>query len=274
MATISDQLFGFLVDFLRPVAAFCLRRGIKIQDAGEAFKRAFIQAAEIELKLKTESASGSRLAVMTGLHRRDVTRLWREGESTKEEAEGSLLTRVIGQWRSDKRFSSSNGRPRVLGAEGANSEFVELIHSVSKDLNPYTVLFELERLKAVTKDDGKVKLLADAYQPGPNVRAGLGLLSRDVADLVLAVEENVFDSPVVPNLHIATSYDNISQKSEAEIRKWLLEQGAEFHEKARRYLSKHDLDISPDTAKPPGGVRVALGNFSIVSTPSKTEKDS
>lgn len=272
MTVLSQRLFPFLVEFLRPLAAFCLRRGVKIQDTGEALKRAFIKAAETELEHRSESPSGSRLAVMTGLHRRDVTRLWRDGESAESGADGSLLTRIIGQWRSDKRFSTGNGRPRILEGEGANSEFVSLIQSVSKDLNPYTVLFELERLQAVARDGTRVKLMAEAYQPRADIGEGLSLLSRDVGDLIHAVEENVFDPQPIPNLHIATSYDNISQERVSEIRAWFMEEGAAFHEKARNFLSKSDLDISPDTAKAPGGVRVVLGNFSLVQLPSGKER--
>ena len=58
-----------------------------------------------------------------------------------------------------------------------------------------------------------------------------------------------------------TEYDNISISDFPEIRKWLIKEGAAFHNKARGYLSQFDLDINP---KPDheGGARVTVGTFS------------
>ena len=259
-----------LVLLLRPLVKFCLKRSLKIQDLLEASKVAFLKAAEAELQSEGTEVSMSRRSVMSGLHRRDVMRLWRDEAPPKDK--GSLLTRVIGQWQSDKRFMTKQGRTRMLSVEGKDSEFVQLCASVSQDLNPYTVLFELERVGIVERSGDKLKLSERVYVPQGDVLAGIELLSRDLEDIVGGVEENVFEDPPVKNLHIKTDYDNVIVSALPKIREWFLHEGVAFHERARQFLSQFDKDINPSLKESEGGARVALGAFSRVIEKKKEEQ--
>jgi len=259
-----------LKQLLRPVARFCLNRSIKIQDGIEMLKHAFLEVAKEELEREGRLISNSRLSVMTGLHRRDVVRLLLDGIVVTENA--PLLLRVIGQWQQDRRFTSKAGKPRPLSIEGKKSEFVDLVQSVSKDLNPYTVLFELERVGAVQRDDEMLELRADVYVPSGDVKESLGLLGRDIEDLVLAVEENVFRTPSIPHLHIKTQYDNIALPAIQELRQWCVEFGARIHAEVREKLSKYDKDLNPRLADEDGGAVIAFGTFSRVYRGSRAPR--
>lgn len=87
---------------------------------------------------------------MTGIHRKDVDRLIL-GERKVDPAT-DVFTRVFGQWQNDKRFSK-NGRPKALDLGGEAVYFAKLVQSVSKEHNPYTVLFELERLGFIKRQE-------------------------------------------------------------------------------------------------------------------------
>ncbi len=199
---------------------------------------------------------------MTGLHRRDVMRLVKPRADTAQPR--NLLHRVLGTWQGNPRFSNKRGKARPLEVEGKESEFVSLVQSVSSDLNPYTVLFELERVGAVKRDRGKVALCSGVYTPRGDVREGFSLLARDSEDLLRAVETNVLARPDVPNLHIQTEYDNIAPEFLADIKNWFLDQGEAFHERAREYLSRFDADLNPKLKGRGNGVRVAIGTFSNI----------
>ena len=272
----SEDLNSFFANFLvrvfKPAAALCLSRGVKVQTAVEALKSAFVDAACEELAGSKRSLSVSRLAVMSGLHRRDVARRVEGEKPAAVKYSPGLLTRVIGQWQQDRRFCSRRGRPRALSFKGGEGEFVELVKSVSKDLNPYTLLFELERTRTVERSRDRVKLITDVYVPSGDVAGGLSLLCEDSEDLMLAVGENIFSRPQVPNLHIRTQYDNVAIKDLARIKDWFLQKGAEFHDQARRFLSQFDKDLNPRLYDKEGGARVVVGTFSRVQTSKKTEK--
>lgn len=258
-----------LKQLLRPVARFCLNRSIKIQDGIEMMKHAFLEAAKEELERDARLVSNSRLSVMTGLHRRDVVRLLLDGIVVTENA--PLLLRVIGQWQEDSRFCSKHGEPKSLSFEGKRSQFVELVQSVSKDLNPYTVLFELERVGAVERNGEQLLLKTDVYVPIGDVKESIGLLGRDIEDLMLAVDENIFRRPSIPHLHIKTQYDNIALSAVPELRHWCLEFGAHLHAEIRKKLSKYDKDLNPDLQGEEGGAVVAFGTFSRIYRNSNTE---
>lgn len=244
---------------LKPVMRFCIRYSISIQDVIESVKLTLIEAAREDLEHKNQEVNVSRLSASTGMHRREVMRIYREEESI-EEPQG-LIPRIIGQWQQDRRFTTKAGRARVLTVDGPDSEFKRLVRTVSNDLNPGTVLFELERIGAVERTREGLKLTTRAYIPRGNLTEGMALLGQDVADLIEAASGNILSTDEAPNLHATTHYDNIGEHSVEEIREWLNREGSAFHQRARNFLSQFDLDITPSRHSGDGGVRVVIGTF-------------
>ncbi|MFN8392509.1 MAG: DUF6502 family protein [Bdellovibrionota bacterium] len=256
----EDGANPLLRHLLRPVARFCIRRSVKLQRLMETMKSVLVEVGQEELERVGETASVSRLAVMTGVHRKDITRLTR-GDESKEPAV-DIFTRVVGQWRNDPRFSR-RGQPRPLESVGGDAEFAELVRSVSKELNPYTVLLELDRLGMVSRSGDTVTLKANEYAPAKNADESFQLMSADIDDLLKGVEENVFERKRVPHLHLTTRYDNICPEFLPEIQRWCMQEGAKLHARARNYFSKFDKDLNPRLRNKEGGSRVVLGSFSL-----------
>ena len=247
---------------LKPVMKFCLRRSLKLQEIFEAAKMAMLEVAQEEEGRSKAPMSVSRLSIMTGIHRADVSRL-RDNHSEKLPQQNTI-TRVIGQWRLDKKFTNTRGTPRVLECDSKTSEFSELVKSVSHDLNPYTVLFELERINAVERTNKGIKLIAKNMIIKEDVQQAFEHLSVDADDLIKSVEENIFDVSEIKNLHLRTEYDRISQRQLQKIKKWFLDEGSAFHERARNFLSQFDSDINPKIPRDTQHIRVAMTTFSRV----------
>ncbi len=250
---------------LRPVLSFCLRHSLRLRDILELMKVSLVTYAIDELKREQAVVSASKISLMTGVHRKDVAALLECPEP--REIPTSVFLRVIGQWRTDKRFLTKDGKPRSLCHVGRDSEFVELVGAVHKELNPYSVLFELLRVGMVEEKGDQLHLLASEYIPYGKIEERFALVASDVNDLVRAAEENILDPQATPNLHLATSYDNVNPEDLPKIRKWFMEQGAELHERARAFLSSFDKDINPAIAEEPGGARVIIGTFSLTEVP-------
>ena len=254
----------------RPLLRLCVKYSLKFQDLNELLKEAFIEVAQEELARQGETVNVSRLAVVTGLQRKEVARLRQDGPAAGDTG-ASLLSRIIGQWQQHKDFCRAEGAPRPLNFAGAESEFALLVRSVSKDINPYTVLFELERVGFVERSGESLVLRTGAYRikGGAQLEQAFELLERDSGDLLTAVTENVLRPPAIPHLHLRTEYDNISPDALSEIQEWLLDKGTTFHEEARAYLAKFDKDVNPRLYTKPGGARVMLGAFSFVQRPEE-----
>lgn len=244
-----------LKSILQPVLRFCIRHGISVQQVIETVKTVSLELASQEMEAAGEKATVSRLSVITGLQRRDITRL--QQEKSTESATGSLAMRVLGQWENAARYQGKNKQPKVLSQD----EFRDLVSRVSTDVNPATLLFELERTGSIERTSaGQVQLKRRNYIPKGDPQEGFRVLAKDCDDLICSVEENVFEDES-PNLHGRTDFDNIAGEHLDEIRKWLVNEGSQFHQRVRQYLSKFDLDINPDAGKS-GGAQVSLGTFS------------
>lgn len=264
----SDVVRGCIRQMLRPIVRLCFRRSLQLNDVIGLLKEVFVESAKEELKNVGETPSLSRLSVMTGVHRKDVTRLERASEAPR--SADNLIARVMVQWQHDPRFASIDGKPRALAVEGRESEFAELVRSVNgEDVSPYAVLHEMERLGAVERSPKGLVLVWRDFVPGDDVRSGLEMLASDSVDLGRAVEENIFNqSTSQKNLHLKTEFDNILPEAVSEIRAWILHEGSLFHRRVRDFLARYDRDITPALKGSGGRCRVVLGTFSL-TTPTR-----
>jgi len=259
--------FKILTLLLRPVVRFCLRHSLRLQDLIESSKSAFVEIGKEELRSSAKKSNISRLSVMSGVHRRDVMRLL--NQKSEPHYEKDLITKVIGRWQTDEKYITSRGEPRILSYGSDDSEFCALVHSVSKDLNPGTVLFELERVAAVEVTARGLKLLIESYVPKGDPLAGFNILSHDSEDLVSVVEENIFSDPDLPQFHARTVYDNVHPDALDELKRWFLKEGHEFHARVRQKVSQLDQDINPDSKFKGKGLKVVFSSFSAVKKEEK-----
>ncbi len=245
---------------LSPVATFCVRHGLKVQDAESVFKIALLEAARRELESQSLDVNASRLSATTGIPRKFVPKFL--SDRALEESQGDVITRIVGQWQSDTRFQDNRGKPRALNITGAESEFNGLVLTVSADLNSYTVLNELIRLGHVERKGAKLKLRTRLHLV-KKLPEAMALVAQDTEALQRAAEENVsLHEP--KHLHLTTRYDNIPASAIGTIEKWLLAEGSALHRRARALLSALDRDVSPGAeVETERRHRVHLGAFSF-----------
>ncbi|MBX7138352.1 MAG: hypothetical protein K1X83_10235 [Oligoflexia bacterium] len=255
------------MELLRPLARFCLKHSISHKQLSEAAKLAFVDAAKAEAESKNQEFTLSRLSMMTGIYREEINRILKRKKDLLVQPD-TTISRVMSQWRYDKRFVDAEGQPRILPYRGVNSDFWKLAKDVSKSLNPSAVAEEMVRAGyAVVTEEGLQLLLAmQTYAADP--KAGFALVSRDVDALLVGVEENVTKQPKISNVHIHTEYDNIAKHELPKIRRWIMDQSKEFHRKVRAFLSEYDRDINPDIPAGPG-VKVIVGGFSLTPNPDE-----
>ncbi|MCB0352586.1 MAG: hypothetical protein KDD64_03650 [Bdellovibrionales bacterium] len=249
---------------LRPVLRLCVRNSLKLQEIVEMVKLVLIQVAKEELSRKDQPVSESKLSVITGVHRKDVSRLEKAGGDYKRP--DNQIAKVMTQWQCDQRFTTKAGKPRMLDCSGKTSEFADLVASVNgRDVSSYSILFEMERMALVERSGTKLRLKGRDFILGGDLESGFRVLAEDTNDLISAVEENLFEESAEKNLHLRTEFDRIPLEKLESAKKWLLEQGSLFHKRARRYFSTLDLDTSPksNSKKDRACGRVALGTFGI-----------
>lgn len=262
----STESMGVLKNCLRvmltPVVRLSLRHSLHLGQLIEILKDVFVDCARRELVAQKELISLSKLSIMTGVHRKDVTRIMRAEEPKRREPH--LIGRIMVQWQHHPDFITKAGKPRVLSVEGRLSEFAELVKSVNgENISAYSVMNEMQRLGAIEKKGATVKLLWSDFVTSVDDESGMRSLSDDINIFSLAVEENLFGKQELKNLHLKTEFDNIPPQYIPEIRSWLLEEGSQFHRRTRDFLCKFDRDTNPGLKESPGSARVAMGTFSL-----------
>lgn len=265
----KDVIKNSFFNLLKPIIWFAIRKSFKFREFEEYAKLAFIKTAEEEMQRLGEVVTISKLSAMTGIQRRDVKRLYELDERKLQDRKDiDFFTKLIGCWQNHKNYSHKPGKPKVLSFKNREGEFVKLVSEISTDLNPYTVLFELERAGIAKNTEQGVSLIAPAYEPRENIKKSLSLLAEDSSDLYSAVYENVFLKEEVKNLHIKTTYDNIPPYYEKQIRLWFLEKGAKFHQETRGFLAKFDRDLNPSIKKKypeKESIQAVIASFSLTT---------
>lgn len=264
----ANQSANILRYLLRPATRFAIRRGIKIRTILEELKSTILEEAHRELSQADQEATASKLSVMTGLQRKDIQKVL--GASDTQPRHTDLMTKIIGLWSASDSFSS-NGAPNPLPLDDSDYSFGALVKSVSQDISPSTVLFELERLQLIKKEANAVHLLWNSYQVSGDIDDAYALLSSDIETLVKSVDCNIRNAGKTPNLHISTSFDNVSAEALTQIKDWILERGALFHAEVREYVGSFDKDLNPTLHRKPGGGRVTVGSFSLCAEPEASD---
>ncbi len=144
---------------LGPLIRILLRQGISYAEFGEIVKAVYVEVALKDFKVEGRKATRTRVAVMTGLTRKEVKRVIDEAVKDRYEpkAKYSRLGRVLVGWHTDTDFTGPYGLPLELQYEtGSPSElsFAELVKRHSGDMSPRSILDELIRVGAVKETDG------------------------------------------------------------------------------------------------------------------------
>lgn len=259
----SPQRLQCLKLLLRPVVKYLVQQALPAREVIATVRELFIECAEEYLRNSGQKPNLSKVSLVTGLPRSEVTRASRHRlvETRKNE---SLLRKIIGQWEQDKRFLDGRKHPRALtyGVEG--SEFHTLVSTVTLQISPGAVAAELKRLGVASDQGGKLSLTPRSIHSETDLREGMSITGRSIGALLACASENLLNSAEMPNLHLFTEYDNVRVTDLPKLRRWMYSEGKKFHRRARDKIARSDEDISATTAKEvQAGGRVTICSFSF-----------
>jgi hypothetical protein len=154
-----------------PLVRILLRQGISYAEFSEVVKAVYVEVALKDFKVAGRRTTRTRLAVVTGLTRKEVKRVIDEALKEKYESKTKYnrLGRVLVGWHTDTDFTGPYGMPLELQYETNNPgepTFSELVRRHSGDMSPRSILDELIRVGAVRETDaGWFRVLRREYIP-------------------------------------------------------------------------------------------------------------
>ena len=240
---------AFFLRLLRPVAKIMLRHGVSYRDLAELCKRVYVSAATDEFAVDGRPANVSRVAMLTGMTRRDVRKVRLCLDKDEEEILARLnnASRILSGWHQDPEFISANGKPLPLTLSGPSPSFSELSRRYAGDIPVTTTLKELKNVGAVNaNEDGNLIAVTRFYMPGnksspttPETLLRSGSVLEDIGDTVdynlrrAASEESRFEGRATNR--------NVSRDCREEFRAFLEKEGQQFLERVDQWLSDHEV---------------------------------
>ncbi|MEI6733044.1 MAG: DUF6502 family protein [Comamonadaceae bacterium] len=183
---------------LQPLARLMIDHGLQLPSLVELLKIALVKEAVAAYGLADKGSSDTRIALLTGVHRKDVRRL--RSEPVTAEVVGPMMpvaASVVARWISEPRYLNADQTARALArtpGRGNDGEFdfTALVAEVSRDVGARAVLDELNRLGVVDlREDGYVALKSTAFVPQEGLRESFHFLAANVSDHLAAAVHNL-----------------------------------------------------------------------------------
>ncbi len=174
-SSLQDRVLHALRSCLRPLARVLLRSGISYRQFSEVAKLAFVEEAIGEKDPRGRVKNTSRVAIRTGLSRKEVARIKRQFLAPAEGQDASQVTsrrsshaaRVLQLWHVNPAYISADGQPKLLTALGDEGSFASLVKLAGGDVPPGAVRAELHSASAIDElPDGRLVPLRRYFVPG------------------------------------------------------------------------------------------------------------
>lgn len=152
---IQRKILNALLLALRPIARALLRAGIGFREFDEIAKTAFVDIATKDYGLRGRPTNISRVAVMTGLTRKEVRRL----RDKSAAGQGTMVVRptpmatILHRWYTESEFLNETGGPAELRFDGPGATFSSLVRKYGGDIPPGAMRTELKRINAVEETE-------------------------------------------------------------------------------------------------------------------------
>ncbi len=263
MNALRHALAATVQTLLRPLVRILLRHGMSFGEFSEHAKQVFVEVAEADFKLPGRKQTDSRIAVITGLNRKDV-KIVRERDPVSC-AEASRRTnraaRVINGWVHDARFLDAMGKPAILPFDGEGANFTQLVTNYAGDVPIRATLDEMVRVGSVKwLEDGRMQLLQPAYVPNSSMEDKLALLGIDVALLIQTIEHNLNAEQTELYYQRKVAYNNLPEDVIPLLHEKAAAQSQALLEALNAWLMEQDRDSNP-TVKGCGRKHAGVGIY-------------
>jgi hypothetical protein len=235
---VRTALAAAVVRVLRPLVRAVLRSGMSYKAFNDLVKWVYVDVSMKEFTIPGRKNSKSRVAVLTGLTRREVDRLVRLEEPKEGTPERyNRAARVLSGWSEDPHFKGPDDLPALLLIEGEHG-FTELVRQYSGNQPYRAVLDELVRVGSVERVGHEhVRLLKAYYEPvsGKQEEEKLNILGIATGDLLETIAYNIrrTDGPAFYQQEI---YERVPLSKLPELREVIRRHCDQFAVKTDRML--------------------------------------
>jgi hypothetical protein len=254
---------------LHPLVRILIRSGISFGETAEVLKTVFVEVAGRDFNLPDRKTSLSRIAILTGLTRKEVAKqneILRSG-ALNFDSNLNRVIRVLEGWHNDPTFTGPYGMPMDLPFESSTSpSFSTLVRQHSGDMAPRAMLDELIRVGAVEQTAaGAFKVLVRVYIPRDFHPDALHRFGDVVRDFVNTYEFNMDKQPGKGRFErIVFADDGLREDLVPAFDALLRAKGYKFLLELNNWISAQD-NVSTRGGKGSRRIKTGVGVYHFVS---------
>ena len=258
---VQTRLIATVYACMRPLARVLLRSGITYKSFAEIAKSAFVHEALLEGDAKGRVTNASRVAVRTGLSRKEVRRVSegaRTGKTTGEKADhAGPPAKVLHAWHFDPRFVGEGGGPLDLLFEGSSPNFTGLVRAVAGDVPPGAVRAELLRAAAMIElENGMLRPTKRYFVPGDFDEKAITVMAGMLYPFLGGLDHNSNPQRSSAGFIQRIAYAKLPPDDRERFRAWSREQATKFIESVDDWLMRRQISSEDDGGEPMSGVGV------------------
>ena len=262
----KDAIFQACRHFLRPIVRFLLRNGVTWNDFKELSKDMYVDVARQEYGIQGRPTNNARVAVLTGLSRREVSRIRDKllrGDESPDLRHGNRISKILTGWHVDPDYRETNGQPNDLTITGPTGSLSSLLKRYAGDLPHGALKKEMLQLGLIKEGpDGKVKVLQRDYMYTTLDPEIVRQMSVALHDHATTLEHNINPQRKKP-VRFERMADNarISARSAKTFMKLVENRGMEFLQEIDAWLSTHETnELDGDSDR---NLRLGVGVYLI-----------
>lgn len=273
--SIQQILYKAVYRLLKPLIYVLLKNGIPCSAFCEIAKHAYVDVAMEDFKIAKRKQTISRVAILTGLSRKEITRIQELPSpiSADDNKQYNRAARVVRGWTTDPLFIRANGEPKLLTFDEGSFSFAELVRLYSGDVPVRAMFDELSRVGTIRRlQDGLIELLDRAYVPVYGESEKIEILGMVTSDLIGTLKHNIDGDPESTFLQRTVAYDSIPVARLQEIRGLARMQSQTFLELVNAWLAQYDQG-GDDTVAPETVTRAGIGLYYFEGGGGDTDVD-
>jgi hypothetical protein len=253
---IQSAMLVALASILKPIVKLTLQTGLGYSEFIEVAKSVFVHVAAENYGLRGRPTNMSRISAMTGISRKEVSRLRSEGFPGRwtPDKESSPASTVLHYWHYDPTFVERDGTPRILPFDGPDS-FSTLVKRYAGDIPPGAMRTELcRRGTAREVAEGRLAVLERWFRPAHFDEDFIHRFAYSLQHLAATIVHNgeVLKSPdfspeLPPKIGRFERYawtEHFTPLTTQAFKEWVRREGTSFIDRADGWIGENEIPRS------------------------------
>lgn len=242
-----------------PIARMLLSLGIGHKEFSEISKRAFVRVATKDYGLRGRPTNTSRVAVLTGLTRKEVKRVKDNlTQGLRKDSKMGPASTVLHFWHKDPRFLDDQGIPLELSIDGDSNSFAKLARLFGGDVPPGALLLELQRAGSIVETpDGHLRVTTRYFLPTGGAERFVDAVAFSLENLAHTASQNILSTEKDRlNLERFVWSDRIDEETAEKFRVTAKDKATDLLEYLDDWIAANECETPTDT-------RIGLGVYII-----------